>query len=72
VPQKPSQDPVQKVRAFLNRPTVAKPRTVKTLRSSIRSLLGAQASEEAVNGVFENLERLKVFEISDGKVTYLA
>jgi len=35
-------------------------------------LLGAQASEEAVNGVFENLERLKVFEISDGKVTYLA
>ena len=68
---KPNADPIQRVLANLAKRAAAKPRTVKTLRSSIKNLLGAGSSEEAVNKLVGELERLNAIKITDGKVTYL-
>jgi hypothetical protein len=67
---KPTSDPVQRVLANLAKRASAKPRTVKTLRSSIKHLLGPQGTEEAVNRLVGELERLNAVKITDGKVTY--
>ena len=67
---KPDANPIQRVLANLAKRAAAKPRTVKTLRSSIKNLLGAGTSEEAVNKLVGDLERLNAIKITDGKVTY--
>ncbi|MBE0540112.1 MAG: hypothetical protein IH623_01815 [Verrucomicrobia bacterium] len=67
---KPSSDPIQRIIANLAKRAAAKPRTVKTLRSSIKHLLGEQGTEEAVNRLVGELERLNAIKITDSKVTY--
>ena len=69
---KPTSDPIQRVLANLAKRGVAKPRTVKTLRSSIKNLLGAGSSEEQVNELVGELERLNAIKLTDGRVTYPA
>ena len=48
----------------------AKPRTLNTLLSSIKHLLGEQGTEAAVNRLVGELERLNAIRVTDGKVTY--
>jgi hypothetical protein len=67
---KPNSDPIQRVLANLAKRAAAKPRTVKTLRSSIKNLLGVGSSEETVNKLVGELERLNAIKVADGKVTY--
>lgn len=67
---KPSSDPVQRVLANFAKRGAAKPRTIKTLRSSIKHLLGASATDEAVELTLVELERLNAIRVADGKVTY--
>ncbi len=67
---KPTSDPIQRIIANLSKRAAAKPRTVKTLRSSMKHLLGEQGTEEAVNRLVGELERLNAVKITDGKVTY--
>jgi hypothetical protein len=67
---KPSSDPIQRILANLAKRASAKPRTIKTLRSSIKHLLGAQGADEAVNKLIAELERLNAIKLTDGKVTY--
>ncbi len=67
---KPTSDPLQRILANLAKRAAAKPRTVKTLRSSIKHLLGEQGKEETVNRLVGELERLNAIRVADGKVTY--
>jgi CRP-like cAMP-binding protein len=67
---KPNADPIQRVLANLAKRAAAKPRTVKTLRSSIKNLLGVGTSEETVNKLVGELERLNAIKVADRKVTY--
>ena len=67
---KPNADPIQRVIANLAKRAAAKPRTVKTLRSSIKNLLGVGTSEETVNKLVGELEELNAIKVTDGKVTY--
>ena len=67
---KPTSDPIQRVLANFAKRGAAKPRTIKTLRSSIKHLLGAQGSEDAVDKMVGELERLNAIKLSDSKVTY--
>ena len=66
----PVADPVQKVINNLVKRGAGKPRTVKTLRSTILQLLGKTGTEEAVSKVLVELERRNAVKIADGKVTY--
>lgn len=66
----PSSDPVQRVLANFEKRKPARPRTIKTLRSSIKQLLGPQGTDEAVNNLVTELERLNAIKLTDGKVTY--
>jgi hypothetical protein len=43
-----------------------------TLRSSIKHLLGEQGTDDTVNRVVMELERLNAIKLTDGKVTYPA
>jgi hypothetical protein len=67
---KPASHPAQMVSANLAKRGASKPRTLKTLRSSIKHLLGPQATEDAVDKVVGELERLSAIKLADGKVTY--
>jgi len=67
---KTTSDPIQRVLANLAKRGVAKPRTLKTLRSSIKHLLGTAGTEEAVTKLVGELERLSAVRLADGKVTY--
>lgn len=67
---KPSSDPIQRILANFAKRAAARPRTLRTLRSSIKNLLGPQATEEAVNKWVGELERLNAIQIADGKVSY--
>ena len=67
---KPSSDPIQRILANLAKRASAKPRTVKTLRSSIKHLLGPQGTEEALNKLVGELESLNAIKVTDGKVSY--
>ena len=67
---KPTSDPIQRVLANFAKRGAAKPRTLKTLRSSLKHLLGAQGTEEAVDKLVGELERLSAIKLADGKVTY--
>lgn len=70
VATKPSSDPIQRIVANFAKRGSAKPRTLKTLRSSIKHLLGANVSDEAVEKTLNELERLNAIRVADGKVTY--
>lgn len=48
----------------------AKPRTLKTLRSTIKALFGSQLMEEDLDRLLEHLTRRGVIKIADGKVQY--
>jgi hypothetical protein len=48
----------------------AKPRTLKTLRSTIKALFGSQLMEEDLDRLIEQLSGRGVIRISDGKVQY--
>lgn len=67
---KPTSDPVQRVLANFAKRGAARPRTIKTLRSSIKHLLGANATDEEVEKTLGELERLNAIRVADGKVTY--
>jgi len=67
---KPTANPVQRVLANFEKRKTARPRTIKTLCSSIKHLLGAQGTDEAVNKLVAELERLNAIKLTDGKVTY--
>jgi hypothetical protein len=67
---KPTSDPIQRVLANFAKRGAAKPRTLKTLRSSIKHLLGPQGSEAAVDKMVGDLERLNAIKLAEGKVTY--
>ena len=69
---RPEADPIQRILANLAKRAAAKPRTVKTLRSSIKNLLGAQGTEETVDRLMGELERLNAIRVVDGKVAYPA
>lgn len=67
---KPSSNPTQRILANFAKRGAARPRTVKTLRSSIKHLLGADGTDEAMEKTLGELERLNAIRITDGKVTY--
>ena len=48
----------------------ARPRTLKTLRSTIKALLGSQLTEADLDRLIEQLTRRGVIKIADGKVQY--
>jgi len=48
----------------------AKPRTVKTLSSTVSSLFQKQLTETEVKGLVDSLEARKLLSVSDTKVTY--
>ena len=48
----------------------AKPRTLKTLRTTIKALLGSQMKEDELDQLIEQLTRRGVIRIADGKVQY--
>jgi hypothetical protein len=54
---KPSSDPTQRVLANFAKRGSARPRTLKTLRSSIKHLLGEQGTDDTVNRVTAELEQ---------------
>lgn len=66
----PTSDPAQRVLANFAKRGAARPRTIKTLRSSVKHLLGANATDEAVEKTLGELERLNAIRVADGKVTY--
>lgn len=67
---KPTSDPLQRILANFAKRAAARPRTIKTLRSSIKHLLGAQGTEETVDRLVGELERINAIRVADGKVTY--
>jgi hypothetical protein len=54
----------------LVRRKAAKPRTLKTLRSTIKALFVAQLSDEELDGLIEELTSRGAIKVSDGKVHY--
>jgi hypothetical protein len=69
----PSVTASEKVAAIidnLTRRKAAKPRTVKTLRSTIKALFGNQLMDEELDGLIEQLTKRGAIEVVDGKVHY--
>ena len=54
----------------LTRRKAAKPRTVKTLRSTIKALLGNQLMDAELDGLIEQLTQRGAINVVDGKVHY--
>lgn len=54
----------------LKKHSAAKPRTVTTLTNSINTLFGKQLSEKELAGLLGELQKQKVIEINDTKITY--
>jgi len=70
VNQKALPERLQKIANNLLRRGASRPRTLKTLTSSIKSLLGARGTESDVGEVIAQLSRHGAFAISDSKVIY--
>ena len=68
-PGSPS-DRVQKVADNLISRGASKPRKLKTLTTSVKALLGAQATETEVSDVIAQLSQRGLLAVSDSKVTY--
>ena len=54
----------------LEKRKASKPRTLKTLRSTIKALFANQLSEEELEGIINQLSTLGAIKIADGKVSY--
>lgn len=54
----------------LTKRKAAKPRTLQTLRSTIKALFVAQLSDEELDGLIEELTSRGAIKVSDGKVHY--
>jgi hypothetical protein len=54
----------------LTKRKAAKPRTLKTLRSTINALLGNQLSEEALDRLIEQLVECRAIRLTEGRVHY--
>ena len=67
---KATSDPLQKILANLAKRAAAKPRTLKTLRSSIKHLLGEEGTEATIDRMLAELERSNAIRVTDGKVSY--
>lgn len=70
VAAKPVADKVTAVEAHLARVKAAKPRTLKTLESSIRNWLDKNMPREEMEGIVAQLVRRGLLTIADGKVAY--
>lgn len=66
----PGPDIVTRVVDNLAKRGAAKPRTLKTLQSMVKSLMGSQATGEEVARVVSGLERRGVVKILEGKLSY--
>ena len=54
----------------LEKRKASKPRTLKTLRSTINARFGSQLTEEELDKIIDQLASRRVLKIADGKVTY--
>lgn len=63
-------DSAKAVIANLTKRKSAKPRTLKTLRSTIKALLGSQVTEEDLDRIVEHMTKRGAISIADGKVQY--
>ena len=72
-PSEPEQetDRVAAVLENLAKRKAAKPRTLKTLRSTINALFGKQLGAEAVDTIVEEMVRRGCISLLNGKVTYV-
>jgi hypothetical protein len=61
---------VDTVIANLEKRKAARPRTLKTLRSTINARFGNQLTEEELENIIARLSDRQVIKIADGKVTY--
>lgn len=67
---KTDREKVDAVIENLQKRKAAKPRTLKTLRSTINARFGNQLTEEELDKIIVQLSDRRVIEIVDGKVTY--
>jgi len=65
-----NQDPIDAIVKNLVGRGQSRPRTVKTLTNTIKSLFTEEHTEQQINDVVKTLERRKLIKISDGKVSY--
>jgi len=68
-----AKSPEERLREFvakLQLPKATKPRTVKTLSSSINALFQKQLSEKDVADIIAAMEAKKFITVADGKITY--
>jgi hypothetical protein len=54
----------------LEKRKASRPRTLKTLRSTIKALFANQLAEEELEGIINQLSTLGAIKIADGKVSY--
>jgi hypothetical protein len=69
---KAAPDRLQKVANVLLRRGTSKPRRLKTLTTSIKALLGKQATDAEVSELIAQLTQRGLLTVADGKVTYPA
>ena len=61
---------VEAVIENLTKRKAAKPRTLRTLRSTIKALFGGELAEEGLDGLIEELNIRGAIKVSNGKVHY--
>jgi PIN domain len=66
----PTVDKVAAVIDNLIRRKTAKPRTLKTLRSTLKALFGNQIMDEELDGLIEQLTQRGAIKVADGRVHY--
>lgn len=62
--------PVKRVVENFAKRGAAKPRTLKRLASSIKDLLGAQTSDEAIEKLIRELEARGIVKVTESRVSY--
>jgi hypothetical protein len=67
---KSGQDPVDVVIENLEKRKASKPRTLKTLRSTISARLGNQITDEELDRIIDELAKRQVIKVSAGKISY--
>ena len=63
-------DRVDAVVVNLAKRKAAKPRTLKTLRTTVKALFGSQLMEDELDRIIEQLKRREVIRIAGGKIQY--
>jgi hypothetical protein len=69
-PPEPTSDKFEALVGNLAKRRVGRPRTLKTLRSTIRALFGSQIAEHEIDGLIQQLTKRGVVKVADGKVQY--